>query len=135
MDRTIGPLVGRVLLSAIFIMSGLGKLSAKAATIQYIQSAGVPLPEFAYYLALAAELGLGTLFLIGLATRWAALGLALFSIVAALLFHTQFDDQSQMINFMKNLAMAGGLLFAAMHGAGAISIDGIFGQRRAPLRR
>jgi putative oxidoreductase len=55
--------------------------------------------------------------------------------VAALLFHTKFEDQMQMINFMKNIAMAGGLLFAAMHGAGAISVDGLFGRRRAPLRR
>ncbi|GIL37795.1 DoxX family protein [Roseiterribacter gracilis] len=135
MDRTIGPLVARVLLSAIFVWSGLGKLAAKAATIGYIESAGVPMPEIAYYLALLAELGLGGLLLIGLLTRWAALGLAFFSIVSAAMFHANFADQGQAINFMKNLAMAGGLLFAAMQGAGAISVDGIFGKRRAPLRR
>lgn len=135
MDRTIGPLLGRILLSAIFIMSGLQKLGAKEATLQYIQASGAPMPDLAYYLALLAELGLGTLLLIGLLTRWAALGLAAFSLVAAVLFHNQFSDQMQAINFWKNVAMAGGLLFAAMHGAGTISVDGIFGRRRAPIRR
>lgn len=135
MDRTIGPLLGRILLSAIFVMSGLEKLGAKEATLQYIQAAGAPVPELAYYLALLAELGLGTLLLIGLLTRWAALGLALFCIAAALQFHLKPDDKMQMINFWKNIAMAGGLLFAALHGPGAISVDGIFGRRRAPIRR
>lgn len=114
-------LAGRVLISAIFILAGWGKIAGYAGTQGYMESVGVPgalLP-----MVIATELGGGLLVLLGLWTRLAAFALAGFSIVAAALFHANFGDQMQQILFMKNLAMAGGLLFLVVHGAGALSID------------
>jgi putative oxidoreductase len=113
---------GRILISAIFILSGWGKIGGYAGTAAYMESQGVPgalLP-----LVIATELGGGILVVLGLFTRLAAFALAGFSILAALLFHANFGDQMQMILFMKNFAMAGGFLFLVAHGAGALSIDG-----------
>jgi putative oxidoreductase len=114
-------LLGRVGLSAIFILSGLGKISAYAGTQQYMASAGVPgelLP-----LVIALEVGGGLAILSGAFTRRAALLLAGFSIVSGLLFHAHFGDQNQFIHFVKNIAIAGGFLVLAANGAGAFSID------------
>lgn len=114
-------LAGRVLISAIFILAGWGKIAGYAGTQGYMESVGVPgalLP-----VVIVTELGGGLLVLAGLWTRLAAFALAGFSIVAAALFHANFADQMQQILFMKNLAMAGGLLFLVVHGAGALSID------------
>ena len=116
-------LLGRVGLSAIFIVSGLGKISAYAGTQQYMASAGVPgelLP-----LVILVELGGGLAILGGAFTRWAALLLAGFSVVSAILFHAHFGDQNQFVHFMKNIAMAGGFLALAANGAGAFSIDAL----------
>jgi putative oxidoreductase len=114
-------LAGRILISAIFILAGWGKIAGYAGTQAYMESVGVPgalLP-----VVIVTELGGGLLVLAGLWTRLAAFALAGFSIVAAALFHANFADQMQQILFMKNLAMAGGLLFLVVHGAGALSID------------
>jgi putative oxidoreductase len=115
-------LIARILLAHIFILSGFGKLGAGyAATQGYMVAMGVPgalLP-----LVIFLEIGGGLALLAGLLTRWAALALAAFSIVGALIFHHNFGDQMQMIMFMKNFAMAGGLLLLYVHGAGAYSID------------
>lgn len=117
-----GPL-GRVLLCFIFLLAGYGKATAPQGTIEYIASHGLPLPQVAYAVALAVELGCGLLVLIGYQARLAALVLAGFCIVTGIAFHYQPADQAQMINFMKNLAMAGGFLQIVAHGAGALSID------------
>lgn len=117
------PLAARVLTAAIFLFSGVGKVTAPAATIGYIASVGLPLPEVAYGLAVLAELGLGAALLVGFRTRWAALGLAVFSLTAAVLFHRDMADQNQLVHFLKNLAMAGGLLQIAAYGAGRFSFD------------
>ena len=113
---------GRFGLSLIFIVSGWGKIAAYAGTQQYMESAGVPgalLP-----LVIAAELGGGLAILLGLFTRWVALALAGFSLVSAALFHLpHFSDPMQAINVWKNIAIAGGMLVLAAHGAGAFSID------------
>ena len=114
-------LAGRILMVAIFLMSGLGKLAQYAGTQAYMASAGVPgglLP-----LVIAVEVGGAIAILLGFKTRWAALGLAGFSIVSALLFHNNFADQIQMIMFLKNVAMAGGFLLLVAHGAGPLSLD------------
>ena len=120
--------LGRLGLSWIFIDSGWGKIAAFAGTQQYMESAGVPgilLP-----LVIAIELGGGIAILLGLFTRWVALGLALFSIVAAALFHLpHFADQAQAINVWKNVAMAGGFCVLAAHGAGRYSVDAKMGRR------
>src|SRR5262249_40832320 len=112
---------GRVLLAAIFLLSGLGKLGAYSATAAYMSSAGVPgalLP-----LVIATEI-LGALaIVVGWKTRIAAFLLAGFSLLSAFLFHNNFGDQVQMIMFLKNVSIAGGFLLLVANGAGRLSID------------
>ena len=117
------PFVGRILVAAIFILSGLGKIGAPAATQGYIAAMGLPAPLLAYIGAIAIELGGGLLLLAGYRTRLVAAVLAVFSIVTAFVFHHQLADQNQMIHFLKNFAMAGGLLQFVAYGAGRISLD------------
>jgi putative oxidoreductase len=117
------PLIGRVLLAAIFIVSALGKIADPAGTIGYITSVGLPAPSAGYALALIVELVGGLMILAGYRTRAAALVLAGFSVASALIFHHAIGDQNQLFHFLKNLAMAGGLLQVAAFGAGSISID------------
>jgi putative oxidoreductase len=121
--NSVLPLVGRILLAAIFIISGLGKIAAPEATQGYIASVGLPAPLLGYLAAIVIELGGGVLLLAGYRTRVAAAGLAVFSVVSALLFHNALGDQNQLIHFLKNLAMAGGLIQVVAFGAGAYSID------------
>ncbi|KAB7740465.1 DoxX family membrane protein [Parvibaculum sedimenti] len=122
LTRLAAPL-GRLLLSLIFIIAGIGKATSATATIGYIASKGIPLPEVSYVLTLIVELGGGALILIGYQTRIVAFLLAGFCIVTGLIFHNDFADQTMFIMFMKNLAMAGGFLQLVAHGAGAYSID------------
>ncbi|AZD23307.1 DoxX family protein [Pseudomonas chlororaphis] len=116
-------LIGRILLSAIFILSGFSKIAAPAAMVGYIQSVGLPFPQLALGIAIAVELGGGLLLIAGYRTRLVALGLAVFSVVTALAFHNNLGDQNQFIHFFKNIAMAGGLLQVVAFGAGRFSLD------------
>ena len=118
------PFVGRILVAAIFILSGLGKIGAPAATQGYIAAMGLPAPLLAYIGAIVVELGGGLLLLAGYRTKLIAAALALFSVVTAFVFHHALADQNQMIHFLKNFAMAGGLLQFVAYGAGRISVDG-----------
>ena len=114
-------LTGRVLISAIFIMAGVNKLSAYTGTQGYMESMGIPgtvLP-----LVILLEIGAGLAVLLGWRTRIAAFLLAGFSVLSALIFHANFDDQLQSILFMKNLAMAGGFLFLVAGETHAWSMD------------
>jgi putative oxidoreductase len=114
-------IAARILMSQIFIISGFGKITGYAGTQQYMASHGLPgalLP-----LVILTEFGGGLALLFGFKTRWVALALAAFSLLTGVLVHFQPGDQMQMINFMKNLAMAGGLLMFVRYGAGAPSID------------
>ena len=120
MERVI-VLVARILLSHIFILSGINKIFDYAATQGYMESFGVA-PGLLPLVILTEVLG-GLAVLLGWQARWGAAALAGFSILAALFFHTEFSQQAQMINFMKNLSIAGGLLVLAIHGAGDWSID------------
>ncbi|MBI3146183.1 MAG: DoxX family protein [Pseudogulbenkiania sp.] len=115
--------VGRVLLAALFLISGLSKLGAAAATTTYIASAGLPLPTLVYIITLLVEIGGGLLLLVGFQARPVAVVLALFTVAAAVLFHHNFADQNQAIHFIKNFAIAGGLLQVAVSGAGRLSLD------------
>jgi putative oxidoreductase len=115
--------LSRLLLAAIFLLSGLVKLAAPAETIGTIAAAGLPLPELGYAAALVAEIGGGLLMLAGFQTRVAAWVLAAFTLAAAAIFHHDFADQNQMIHFLKNLAIAGGFLQVAAFGAGRFSVD------------
>ncbi|QRY77754.1 DoxX family protein [Pseudomonas sp. PDNC002] len=115
--------VGRVLLSAIFILSGLSKLGAPAMMIGYIGSVGLPFPQLALIVAIAVEIVGGIALIAGYRTRTVAWVLAAFSVITALAFHNSLGDQNQFIHFFKNLAMAGGLLQVAAFGAGRFSLD------------
>lgn len=118
-------LLGRFLIALIFIGAGYSKIGGYEGTAAYMTSMGVPgalLP-----LVIAAELGGGLLVLAGLFTRFAALALAGFSVISAVLFHGNVADPMQQILFMKNLAMAGGFLFLVANGAGRFSLDRRFG--------
>ena len=126
-------LLGRILASVIFILGGYGKLMAAAATKAYFASTGVPLPELAYWVAVVVELGGGLLLLLGLQVRLVALVLAVFCIATGLLAHTNWADAGQRINFLKNLAMAGGFLAFYVAGAGRFSLDALLSRRAAPI--
>ena len=116
-------LIGRVLLSVIFILSGFSKLAAPAMMIGYIGSVGLPLPQVALALAIIVEIGGGLALIAGYRTRTVAAVLAAFSVVTALAFHNALADQNQFIHFFKNIAMAGGLLQVVAFGAGRFSLD------------
>jgi len=116
-------LAGRVLIAAIFILSGASKLADPSGTIGYIASAGLPLPQLAFAGAAAVELVGGWALVLGYRTRLVALALAIFSILAALTFHSALSDQNQFIHFFKNIAMAGGLLQVVAFGGGRLSRD------------
>ena len=105
---------------------------AAGGTIGYIASAGLPVPPAAYAVTLLVELGGGILLLLGLFTAPVALVLALWCLVTALIFHTGGDRVSHAM-FMKNIALVGGFLFVAAHGAGAWSIDAMLARRRAQV--
>ena len=117
------PFAGRLLIGLPFAMSGLGKLGAYGLTTGMIGAAGLPLPPLAFAVAVAVELGGGILLIAGFRTRLVAAALVLFSLATAVSFHSNFADQNQMIHFLKNIMIAGGLLQIAAFGAGALSID------------
>jgi putative oxidoreductase len=115
--------IGRILIGLPFAMSGLSKLAAYGPTTEMIGSAGLPFPPLAFAVAVAVELGGGLLLVLGYRVRPIALVLAAFSLATAVSFHSNFADQNQMIHFLKNVMMAGGLLQIAAFGAGAISVE------------
>ncbi len=120
--------IGRVLLALLFIPAGVGKISGFAGTVGYIASSGIPFPELAAAAAIVIEVGLGFMLLVGFQARWAALGIALFTVVITFIFHRFWDvPAAQMVQqqqaFFKNIAVVGGLLTVAAWGAGAWSFD------------
>jgi putative oxidoreductase len=122
-------LIGRALLALLFIPAGFAKIGGFAGTVGYIASKGVPLPEVAAAAAIAIELGLGLLLLIGWQARWAALGIAIFTVVITFIFHNFWavepaQKMMQQQAFFKNIAVVGGLLLVAAFGPGAWSVDG-----------
>jgi putative oxidoreductase len=120
--RDTAELGGRILLSSLFVLSGLSKLGAYTATIAYMSAMGVPgglLP-----VVIATELLGGLAIVLGWKTRITAFLLAGYALLTALVFHTHFADQIQMIMFFKNVSIAGGFLLLTVHGAGRISLDG-----------
>lgn len=114
----IVSVIARILIAYIFIVAGWGKIMGYEATVGYMEAMGVPggmLP-----LTILIELGGGLAILFGFQARLAALGLAIFSLITGFIFHAA---PAEAISLMKNLSMAGGLLFLVLHGAGKISID------------
>jgi putative oxidoreductase len=132
---SVGALVARVLLAFMFILSGWAKLGDIQGTMAYTASGG--LPGFFVFPAIAIELLGGLAVLVGWQTRWAALSLAVFAVLAGVLYHyvpalglDGYDRIAQIINFQKNLAIAGGFILLAATGPGALSLDAR--QNRAP---
>ncbi len=122
-------LVGRVLIALLFIPAGFSKIAGFAGAVGYIASKGVPLPELCAAAAIAVELGLGLLLLVGFQARWAALGIAFFTLVITFIFHNYWGVPAEQVMmqkqaFFKNIAVVGGLLTIAAWGAGRWSIDG-----------
>ena len=122
------PFIGRLMMAAIFLISGLGKIAAPAMTIGYIGAMGLPFPTLGFLLAVVVEVGGGVLLVLGFQTRIVALVLAVFSVVTGMVFHHAIGDQNQLFNLLKNIAMAGGLLQIMTFGPGAFSLDA----RKAP---
>ena len=116
-------LLGRVLMSAIFISAGYNKAISPSATMAMMGHYGLPLPGAAYAVTLIVELGFGIVFLIGFRARLTALVLAVWCIATAMVAHYHPGDTGQMIHFMKNVCMAGGFLQVAASGAGRFSVD------------
>jgi putative oxidoreductase len=121
-------LIGRIVLSIIFIQYGWSKIFGYAGTVEHMNAAGVPgalLP-----LVILTELGGGLLVLLGLFTRCAAIALAGFCVLAGWLFHYQPGDMMQMISFMKNVTIASGFLVLAGSGPGALALDNVAAAKR-----
>ena len=120
-------LVGRILVAVLFVPAGFGKLMGFSGTVAYIGS-HLPMPQVMAVGAIVVELGVGLAFLVGWKGRSAALILALFTLVAALVFHNfwaspEAQMAAQKLNFLKNMAIAGGLFFAYAYGPGRYSVD------------
>ena len=121
-------LLARILLAALFIMSGFGKIGGFEGTAGYIASKGLPMSQVLAALTILVELGGGLLLLFGWKARWAALALAVFTLLAAFLFHNYWtypaeQRMAQYLNFWKNMAMAGGMLAIFAFGPGRYSLD------------
>lgn len=118
------PFLGRFLIGGIFVLSGLGKLATYGATTAGIVAVGLPFPPLAFATAVVVEVGFGFLLIVGFQTRAVALVLAIWCVVTAVFFHRNFADQNQMIHFLKNMMIMGGLLQIVHFGPGAVSVDG-----------
>jgi putative oxidoreductase len=116
-----GSLVGRVFISALFLMAGVSKITGYASTQGYMQAMGVP--EVLLPLVIVLEVLGSFAIIIGYKTKVAAFLLAGFSIISAFVFHFNFADQMQSVMFMKNIAIAGGFLFLVVNGPGLLSLD------------
>ncbi|MHB8455027.1 MAG: DoxX family protein [Acidiferrobacterales bacterium] len=114
-------LIGRILLAAIFVWGGIGKISGYTGFVQYMQQIG--LPGGLAPLVILLELGGGLAVVFGVYTRVISIALAAFCVATAVLVHYHPGDEMQMINFMKNIAMTGGFLVLAAYGAGRLSLD------------
>jgi putative oxidoreductase len=116
-------LIGRILMAVMFFMSGFGKVVAPAATIAWINSTGLPLPEVGYYVSIVIELGGALLLVLGWQIRPLGAILSVFAIATAFIFHRNIADQNQLFHFLKNIAVTGGLFQLMAFGAGRYSLD------------
>jgi putative oxidoreductase len=115
------PLVGRVLLAGLFILAGLNKIGIFSGVQAYMEAFGLPGSLLAPTIAFEVVAGLALV--VGWQVRMIAFLLAGFSVLSALVFHTDFGDPNQFTHLLKNFSIAGGMLMLALHGAGAISLD------------
>ena len=120
--------VGRVLLSALFLIEGLGKISMQEDVILYMEDYGVP--GLLFLPATILEILFPLFLIVGYKTKWAASIMALFTFAVAIIFHTNFDEVVQMIFFLKDLAIAGGFMIIVAYGPGKISLDHYFSSKK-----
>ena len=113
--------LGRILLSIIFLIEGMNKIFNYESTIAYMENFNVP--EYLAIPAIIVEILFPLLLIVGYQTKISALVLAIFTLATALIFHTDFTNQMQLISFLKNFAIAGGFLIIFVNGAGKYSID------------
>ena len=116
--------IGRLLLSALFLIEGFGKISKQEDVIMYMENYGVP--EILFVPATVLEILFPLLLIAGYKTKWAASVMALFTFTVAIIFHTDFSEGMQMIFFLKDLAIAGGFMIILVYGPGKISLDHYF---------
>jgi len=119
----VTPLIARILMSLLFLVSGATKIAAPGATIAFIASTGLPFPALGLPIALAVEIGGSTALLLGYRTRQVAAAMGLFCLATAIIFHAHFSDTNQLMHFFKNITMAGGFLQVVAFGAGRYSLD------------
>lgn len=120
--KKYSQIFARIFLAQIFVLSGIFKITGYEGTQNYMEAMGIPgmlLP-----LVIFVEIGGGLAIVLGWQTRWTAIALASFTVLAGVIFHSNFSDHIQMIMFMKNIAITGGLLLLAAHSAGEYSLDG-----------
>ena len=120
--------VGRILLSTLFLVEGLGKISVKDDVIIYIEEYGVP--GILFMPATILEILFPIFLIVGYKTKWAAAVMALFTFTVAIIFHTDFTEGMQMMFFLKDIAIAGGFMIVVAHGPGKISLDHYFNSKK-----
>ena len=120
--KKYSQMLARVFLAQIFVLSGIFKITGYEGTQSYMETMGVP--SMLLPLVILIEISGGLAIAIGWQTRWFAIALASFTVLAGIIFHSNFSDHMQMIMFIKNVAITGGLLLLAVHGAGEYSWDG-----------
>ena len=119
---------GRLLLSALFLIEGLGKISTQEDVIMYMEDYGVP--GILFLPALFVEIFFPLLLILGYKTKWVASVMALFTFSVAIIFHTDFSEGMQMMLFLKDIAIAGGFMIIVAYGPGKISLDNYFSSKK-----
>jgi putative oxidoreductase len=127
------PLLGRVLLAVVFVLGGYGKIWAIDATVAQMASHDIPMPNVLVYGVIALELGGGLALMLGLFTRWLGVIFAFYLLILALTFHDYWalpaaEAHAQRVAFLEHLAMMGGMFYVFAYGAGAYSLDALFGR-------
>ena len=117
-----GPLIGRILLSAIFIIAGTKKIFGFAGTAGYMASKGLPITEVLLVLTIIIELGGGLMILLGWQARWAATAIFMFLVPVTVVFHPAWADAAEFNAMFKNLAIMGGMMYIMVYGSGPLSL-------------
>ena len=120
--------LGRALLSTLFLVEGIGKISTQEEVIMFMDDYGVP--EILFVPAIIIEILFPLLLIIGYRAKWAASIMAIFTFTVAIIFHTDFSEGMQMIFFLKDIAIAGGFMIIVAYGPGKISLDHYFNSKK-----
>jgi putative oxidoreductase len=116
-------LAGRIFISGVFLISGIGKITAPVATIGFIASVGLPFPQLGFAIGIVVETVVMVAFLLGYRTRLTAAILVAYCVAAAMFFHNAWSNIDQLMHFWKNMTVAGGLMQVIAFGAGRYSLD------------